>query len=300
MLYSGEQEAFDDNMREVLVEMAADISFALEAFDRDAARQESQAQLRKLSLAVEQSPECIIIANVDAEIEYVNDAFVQITGFSREEVLGKNPRLLKSGKTPPSIYTDLWATLKSGRTWKGEFCNRRKSGEEYIEFAHITPLRQEDGRISHYVAIKEDITESKRNAEELEQYRHRLEELVAHRTAELERARFQAESANQAKSSFLTNMSHEIRTPINAIMGLTHLLRRNTSPQMLNERLDKIDGAGRHLLSIINDILDLSKIEANRMSLESDRFPSVGGDRQRGLDYRSVGARKRIKPPAWE
>jgi signal transduction histidine kinase/DNA-binding NarL/FixJ family response regulator/HPt (histidine-containing phosphotransfer) domain-containing protein len=126
--------------------------------------------------------------------------------------------------------------------------------------------------VSHYVAVKEDVTEKKLLESELEQHRHHLEELVTQRTSELDSARQQAEAANQAKSSFLANMSHEIRTPINAIMGLTHLLRRHSAPQVLNERLDKIDGAGRHLLSIISDILDLSKIEAERLQLENTDF----------------------------
>jgi two-component system sensor histidine kinase/response regulator len=120
-----------------------------------------EEDLRKLSLAVEQSPESIVITNVDARIEYVNDAFVNTTGYSREEVIGKNPRVLHSGNTPAGTYESMWAALSQGQPWKGEFHNKRKDGSEYIEFAIITPLRQPDGTISHYVAIKEDITEKK-------------------------------------------------------------------------------------------------------------------------------------------
>jgi signal transduction histidine kinase/CheY-like chemotaxis protein len=133
-------------------------------------------------------------------------------------------------------------------------------------------LRQADGTISHYVAVKEDITEKKRVGLELDAHRHHLEDLVASRTAELVAARRQAEAANLAKSSFLANMSHEIRTPMNAIIGLTHLLRRAGATLPQAERLDKIDGASRHLLGIINDILDLSKIEAGKMQLENIDF----------------------------
>nr|WP_054762788.1 PAS domain S-box protein [Methylomonas koyamae] len=132
---------------------------------------------------------------------------------------GQNPRVLKSGITPERTYIELWDALTNGKTWQGEFANRRKDGSEFYEAALIMPLRGRDGKITHYVAIKEDITEKKRNEEELRRYRLHLEELVETRTAELEHAKRQAEAANQSKSTFLANMSHEIRTPMNAIIA---------------------------------------------------------------------------------
>jgi PAS domain S-box-containing protein len=235
-------------------------------------RKSAEAQIRKLSLAVEQSPNSIVITNVAAEIEYVNDAFIETTGYCREEVIGKNPRILQSGKTTAATHDALWDALAQGRAWHGEFCNRKKDGSEYTEFAMVTPLHQPDGSVSHYVAVKEDITEKKRLGIELDKHRLQLESLVELRTAELSLARRQAEDANQAKSAFLANMSHEIRTPMNAIIGLNHLLRRDGATPKQLERMDKIDSAGQHLLSIINDILDLSKIEAGRLQLESTDF----------------------------
>ncbi|MGR8934405.1 MAG: PAS domain S-box protein, partial [Gammaproteobacteria bacterium] len=236
------------------------------------ARKHAEAELRKLSLALEQSQESIVITGLGANIEFVNEAFVRNTGYSREEALDQNPRLLKSGKTPQETYDSMWASLTSGQPWQGELYNRRKDGSEYIEFASISPIRQADGHITHYVAVKEDITDKKRLYEELEQYRNRLEELVLERTLELAEAREKAEAANHAKSAFLANMSHEIRTPMNAIVGLTYLLRRSGMEPLQCERLDKIDTAARHLLSIINDILDLSKIEVGRLELEHGDF----------------------------
>ena len=230
------------------------------------------AGLRKLALAVEQSPESIVITDLNARIEYVNEAFLHATGYGREEVIGRNPRILQSGKTSPGIYQQMWQALADGQMWKGEFSNKRKDGSEYIEFAIITPLRDANGRTTHYVAVKEDISEKTRIGEELDRHRHHLEELVASRTAELEVARGAAESANRAKSSFLANMSHEIRTPMNAILGLTQLMRRTDPTPEQAERLAKIDGAAGHLLSIINDILDLTKIEAGRLALEQTDF----------------------------
>ncbi|QSA96545.1 PAS domain S-box protein [Methylococcus sp. EFPC2] len=241
---------------------------ALEKTDRKV----DEERLRKLSLIVEQSPESIVITDADGRIEYVNDAGVRATGYRREEMLGKNPRILNSGRTPRENFSTMWAALKRGDAWKGEFYNRRKDGSEFVEFAIVAPLRQADGCISHYVAIKEDITEKKRLGAELDRHRLHLEELVAQRTEELAAARQQAEAANRAKSAFLANMSHEIRTPMNAIIGLTYLLRRaGVSPQQA-ARLDRIDKAGRHLLALISDTLDLSKIEAGRIQLECTDF----------------------------
>ncbi|MCF8178119.1 MAG: PAS domain S-box protein [Sulfuritalea sp.] len=236
-------------------------------------RKKSEEQLRKLSLAVEQSPEAIVITNTKAEIEYVNDAFLRGTGYQQEEVIGQNPRMLHSGRTPKETHLDMWSVLSQGQPWKGEFYNKRKDGSEYIEFAIITPLRQPDGSVSHYVAVKEDITEKKRIGEELDAHRHHLEDLIEKRTAELVAARELADTASQAKSSFLANMSHEIRTPMNAIIGLTHLMQRSGASPEQSVRLDKIDSAGRHLLSIINNVLDLSKIEAGRLQLDGIDFP---------------------------
>ena len=225
-------------------------------------------QLRKLSMAVEQSPEKILITDLDARIEYVNEAFVRETGYTRAEVLGAKPEVLRSGRTPPERYAQLWTTLLRGDTWKGEFRNRRKDGREYTDFAIITPIRQPDGRISHYVSVGEDITEKKRLGEELDAHRHHLAQLVVERTAELEQARREAEEANRAKSTFLASMSHEIRTPMNAILGFSYLMRRDAASPVQIDRLDKIDAAAKHLLAVINDILDLSKIEANKIELQ--------------------------------
>jgi PAS domain S-box-containing protein len=235
-------------------------------------RKAADAQLRKLAQAVEQSPESIVISNLDAEIEYVNATFLRNTGYTREQVIGQNPRVLQSGKTPQSSYDDLWSRLADGHPWKGEFVNKRADGSEYNEFAIITPLRQPDGRITHYVAVKEDITERKRLGLELDRHRSHLEELVEARTNELMTAKTQAEAASRAKSEFLANMSHEIRTPMNAILGLTHILQRDAVSATEVTRLGKISAAAHHLLAIINDILDLSKIEAGKLLLEQRDF----------------------------
>ena len=249
-------------------------------------------ELRKLAQAVEQSPESIVITNLKAEIEYVNEAFLEATAYTREEIIGKNPRILKSGKTPPETFKSLWAALTRGYAWQGELFNRNKHGKEYVEHAIITPIRSPNGTITHYVAVKDDITEKKHLTRELDAHRHHLEDLVGKRTAELADARERAESANKAKSIFLANMSHEIRTPMNAIIGLTHLLQRAEPRKDQAESLTKIEASAGHLLSIINDILDLSKIEAEKLTLEKSNF-SLGEifDHIRSLFREELSAR---------
>ncbi|HXE37709.1 MAG TPA: ATP-binding protein, partial [Azonexus sp.] len=216
------------------------------------------------------------ITDLEGNIEYANAAYTVTSGYALDEVLGKNPRLMQSGQTPRETYGELWQTLTSGQTWRGEFINRRKNGEIYNEKSIISPVRQADGQIVHYVAIKEDVSEHKRNAEELDQHRHHLETLVNQRSGEIIELNQQlkeqvmvASAASHAKSSFLANMSHEIRTPMNAIVGLTMLLQRRSGLDAdESDKLAKIAGAANHLLAIIDAILDLSKIDAGKFALE--------------------------------
>ncbi|MDE1948351.1 MAG: response regulator [Burkholderiales bacterium] len=166
--------------------------------------------------------------------------------------------------------------LARRQAWTGEFHNRRRDGSIYIELAVITPVQQADGSVTHYVSVQEDITERIRLGEELARHRNRLEEQVISRTAQLAEARDAAESANVAKTAFLANMSHEIRTPLNAITGMAYLIRRaGVSPEQ-SARLDKIETAGRHLLEIIDAVLDLSKIEVGKFSLDESEVNLAG------------------------
>ncbi len=244
-------------------------------------RKRTEEELRKLSRAIEQSSEGIVITDLQARIEYVNEALVRISGYAREELLGRNPRVLQSGRTPPDTYQSMWSALSAGRQWRGEFFNRRKDGSEYVESALVTPIRQADGAITHYVAVKSDITEKRRIAAELDGYRHRLEDLVVERTAEVEVARRQAEAANVAKSAFLANMSHEIRTPMNGVLGTLDVLARGRLSETQADLVRTAQESGRTLLGIIDDILDFSKIEAGRMQIE--RAPFSVADLVEGL-----------------
>ena len=150
---------------------------------------------------------------------------------------------------------------------------RRTDGQiRWIRAAGRFHVNRLDGKKQVAVGIVQDITETKLAQQELMQHRDQLEVLVASRTAELETAKALADAANQSKSAFLANMSHEIRTPMNAILGLAYLLKRDFVTPLQIERINKIDAAGKHLLAIINDILDISKIEADQLILENVDF----------------------------
>ena len=141
----------------------------------------AEEQVRKLSRAVEQSPASIVITNLRGDIEYVNPKFTDVTGYTLAEAVGKNPRILKSGELPPEAYHDLWKTITAGREWRGEFHNKKKNGGLYWEFASISPISDEAGRVTHFLAVKEDITERKR-AEILLAVRAEVAEAAQHKT----------------------------------------------------------------------------------------------------------------------
>ena len=140
-------------------------------------RKRADEEVRKLSLAVEHSPVSIIITDKAGNIEYVNPKFMEVTGYSAREVIGKNPRILKSGEMPPENYKRLWETIIAGGEWRGEFHNRKKNGELYWEWASISPIYDADGHIAHFLAIKEDISERKRTEKEFKESKIRFESL---------------------------------------------------------------------------------------------------------------------------
>lgn len=221
-------------------------------------------ELKKLFNAIEQSEETIVITDINGTIQYVNPAFEKRTGYSREEAIGKNPRILKSGQTPIEVYDRMWKTIISGWPWKGTLINKKKTGELYHEDVTIAPVFDEHANITNFVAVKTDVSD-----------RIKYEEELKKKNYELELARNVAESANQSKSDFLANMSHELRTPLNAIIGFSDVLKGGIAGPLTEKQKEfstDINDSGKHLLSLVNDILDLSKVEAGKMELEPSGF----------------------------
>ncbi len=241
--------------------LALTVAFGLFALGRwkelvreKAERGRAEAELNKLSQAVEQSPASVIITDVNGRIEYVNPRFTAVTGYTFDEVAGQNPRILKSGETPRSVYKDLWSTITAGGEWHGEFRNRRKDGEVFWQAESISPIRSPQGAITHFLAVGEDVTERKRAEEDLV------------------RAREQAEAASQAKSEFVANISHEIRTPMNGVVGAIDLLLDTRLEDEQHELAATAKLSADTLLTVINNILDFSEIETGKLTLESVDF----------------------------
>ena len=233
---------------------------------------ETRLQAQRMLKAVEQSPVAIVITNYRAEIEYCNSAMCASSGYSMSELIGQNPRVLKSGELPDGIYEDLWQTLAARKNWQGTLHNRRKNGELYWESVSISPIIDEHGEVTHYLGIKEDITKRMQLMEQVERYRQHLEETVRERTAELSAALEAALIADRTKDQFLANVSHEMRTPLNVVIGLADLARRVTRDERIIDYLGKITGAGKNLAALINDLLDLSKIVAGHLEFEQIPF----------------------------
>jgi PAS domain S-box-containing protein len=365
----------------------------------------AQNELKMLRRAIEFSPTSIVITKTDGTIEYVNKKFSEVSGYSFDEAVGGSPNMLKTDYHRKEFYDDMWKTIKSGNIWKGQFRNKRKNGDFYWENASIAPIFNTEGEITHYVALKEDISSAKLAEDALERsnslfraamdainegfisydlegkvtaynpkflelldlspstvleeqidvfkvlvtnvqgrvemfaqmQRHRKdddasyeeditlrsgrvlsmysnpqldsedqiigrvwsfmditkriesEQMMREYTKALEKvteeldqeqrklsetveklriAKNQAEAATKAKSEFLANISHEIRTPLNSILGFTQLLQKTIEGEEQVKQLHSIKASGKSLLLLINDILDLSKIEANRLELK--------------------------------
>ncbi len=202
----------------------------------------------KLSEAVRYSPVGIIITNRDGIIEYANPKFTEITGYSQEEVVGYTPRILKFGHYTDDFYKTLWNTILSGNVWSGEMLNRKKNGELYWENLTISPIKDNKGEITHFVAIKEDITEK----------REMIQQLVE--------ARLKAEESDRLKSAFLANISHEVRTPLNAMLGFAQILY--LQPVTKDEVVSFakiIYKRGQDLLRLFNDIIEISFIDTHQL-----------------------------------
>jgi PAS domain S-box-containing protein len=242
-------ERYDDGV--MFLERVADTLAMVVSFNRQSAV--LSQKLRELDYQQKALDEHAIVSVTDVKgiITYANDRFCEISGYSREELIGAPHSIVKSDEHSPEFYRMLWRTIASGHVWRGEIKNRRKNGGYYWIAATIVPFIGEDGKPFQYVAIRTDITREK------------------NRELALQKASAEAEAANVAKSQFLATMSHEIRTPMTGVLGFAELLVHDKTLAEGHRRyVHSIMDASRSLLAIINDILDMSKLEAGKVELE--------------------------------
>jgi signal transduction histidine kinase/ActR/RegA family two-component response regulator len=264
----------------------------LRARRAEAALRESETRLRqalerldlakeRLEAALASMNDAVVIADAEGRFIDFNDAFATFHKFKEKaecfRMLTESPNILKlfmdTGERAPATHWPVARALRGETASNAEYTLRRTdTGAAWVGSYSFAPILDNDGRIVGAVVTGRDITERKRTEDELNRYRDHLEQLVDERTRQFVQAREQAEAANRSKSVFLANMSHEIRTPKNAIIGLTHLMRQDRTTAIQAERLAKVDSAAHHLLALLNDILDLSKIEAGKVALAQSDF----------------------------
>ena len=261
------QAAIDAGAEDYLTK-GAEFSVLNRAIHYAMLRHRRDADARLTSTVFSHAREGIAITAADGTIVNVNDTFCKITGFSRAEVIGRNPRVLKSGRHDHHFYEHMWQSLINDGYWSDEIWNKRKNGEIYPEQLTISAVRDRYGNIQHYVALFMDISDRKQAEQELLETNRQLHDA----TSRANEMAVQAEIASAAKSDFLANMSHEIRTPMNGVLGMTGLLLDSGLNSEQLRYAKTIRSSGEALLHLINDILDFSKIEAGMLNLESIDF----------------------------
>jgi PAS domain S-box-containing protein len=220
-------------------------------------KKKDEILIRKLSEAIGQSPVSIIITDNIGKIEFVNAAFTKLTQYNIDEVVNKPPRIFNAGHIQAADFNSMWENLIAGKIWKCEYLNRRKDGSTYWEDVTISSLMNNEGAISNYILIMDDISEKKKM----------LDDLIT--------AKETAEESNRLKSSFLATMNHELRTPLNHILGFSELIMLGANPDENICFASNILDSGQSLLSIIEGVFELALVENTKIRLRMQTFSLI-------------------------
>jgi PAS domain S-box-containing protein len=216
----------------------------------------SEIELRLAATVFENSREGVTITDAERNIISVNPAFTEITGYAPHEVIGKNPRILQSGRTGAAFYRAMWASIREKGYWTGEMENRRKNGEIFTEILSITEVRDSEGKPLHYIGVFTDITELKRAEQEIRQFNETLEQRVRERTAALE-------ASNRELEAFSYSVSHDLRGPLRGIEGFAHVLAEDYGDRLDDtgrSHLQRIRQASQRLSQAIDELIELARI----------------------------------------
>jgi PAS domain S-box-containing protein len=207
----------------------------------------------KLNQAVEHSSAAIIVTDPEANIEYVNPKFVERTGYSLNEVKGKNPRIIQSKQTPVEVYENLWNTIKSGKEWRGELLNKSKHGHLFWEMTSISSIKNENGEITNYVAVKENITGLKAQQEAIKEKNKMLEKI------------------NAEKDKFFSIIAHDLRSPFNSLLGLTEVMTQQLKSMTLvqiQQLAQSLNDSASNLYDLISNLLEWATLQRGRTDFE--------------------------------
>lgn len=222
--------------------------------------------------AVENISNILMILDKNGTIEYINPKFDVLTGDNSKDIIGNHISDFPPDDISISSFNRFLENLKLGKEWKGEWRRVKKDGSKYWVQVSLSPVINDDNILTHFIMVHEDISYQKLRQEELSKLNDMLEARVNERTAELEKAKNIAEAANSAKSMFLAKVSHELRTPMNGIIGMTSILLQNQYDTKTNNALLTIKSSADLLLTIINDVLDISKIDSGKFKLDTFEF----------------------------
>ncbi len=238
--------AYTEKDMETMGFVSSQISIAIQ-------RKKAMEEIQLLIKAVEQSPVSIVVTDPDGIIEYVNPKFSEVSGYQAYEAIGQHTRILRSGLQTSQVYAELWGNIKSGKTWTGELQNRKRNGELHWERVTIAPIHDDAGKISHFVAIKEDVSVLKKMTEDLILSRQ------------------EAQAGILLKTAFMNNVSHEIRTPLNQLLGFVALyMDPDATEEEKIEYYDNVHISSERLIQTITDYVDISEIASNTVKIHPE------------------------------